>query len=76
MSRHELVACHAPEEDAQAQLTALNIVYAEESRAVRYDHIDFTPPSGVREAAKKGLEWRKRVWTRRHRKSAWLAQET
>ena len=56
---HEVVACHETEDDAQAQLTALNIAYAEESRAVRYDHIDFTPPSGVREAAKKGLEWRR-----------------
>lgn len=25
----------------------------------RYEHIDFTPPKGVREAAKKGLELRK-----------------
>jgi len=24
----------------------------------RYDHIDFTPPAGVREEAAKGLEWR------------------
>ena len=28
------------------------------TRAVRYDHIDFTPPKGVREAAKRGLEVR------------------
>ena len=56
---HEVVACHETEEDAQAQLTALNIAYTEESRAAKYDHIDFTPPSGVREAAKKGLEWRR-----------------
>ena len=26
--------------------------------AARYDHIDFTPPAGVREEAAKGLEWR------------------
>ena len=25
----------------------------------RYDHIDFTPPAGVREEAQKGLEWRR-----------------
>jgi HK97 family phage prohead protease len=24
----------------------------------RYDHIDFTPPAGVREEAQKGLDWR------------------
>jgi uncharacterized protein len=27
--------------------------------AARYDHIDFTPPAGVREEAQKGLEWRR-----------------
>ena len=27
--------------------------------AARYDHIDFTPPAGVREEAAKGLEWRR-----------------
>ena len=54
---HELVACHETEEGANDQLTALNISEAE-SRA-KYDHIDFTPPSGVREAAAKGLEWRR-----------------
>lgn len=27
--------------------------------AGRYDHIDFTPPKGVREEAQKGLDWRK-----------------
>ena len=26
--------------------------------AVRYDHIDFTPPAGVRDEAAKGLAWR------------------
>lgn len=26
--------------------------------AGRYDHIDFTPPAGVREEAQKGLDWR------------------
>ena len=25
----------------------------------KYDHIDFSPPAGVREEAKKGLEWRR-----------------
>lgn len=25
----------------------------------KYDHIDFTPPAGVREEAQKGLDWRK-----------------
>jgi len=25
----------------------------------RYDHIDFSPPSGVREEAQKGLDWRR-----------------
>ena len=24
----------------------------------RYDHIDFTPPQGVREEAQRGLDWR------------------
>lgn len=55
---HEVVACHETEDDANKQLTALNIAYSEEERA-KYDHIDFTPPAGVREAAKKGLEWRR-----------------
>jgi len=55
---HEVVACHETEDDANEQLTALNIAYSEEERA-KYDHIDFTPPAGVREAAKKGLEWRR-----------------
>jgi hypothetical protein len=27
--------------------------------AARYDHIDFTPPAGVRDEAEKGLAWRK-----------------
>ena len=27
--------------------------------AARYDHIDFTPPAGVREEAARGLEWRR-----------------
>jgi HK97 family phage prohead protease len=27
--------------------------------AARYDHIDFTPPAGVREEAAKGLAWRR-----------------
>jgi hypothetical protein len=27
--------------------------------AARYDHIDFTPPAGVRAEAKKGLAWRR-----------------
>lgn len=26
--------------------------------AGRYDHIDFTPPAGVREEAQRGLDWR------------------
>ena len=26
--------------------------------AARYDHIDFTPPAGVREEAQKGIDWR------------------
>jgi hypothetical protein len=26
--------------------------------AARYDHIDFTPPAGVRAEAQKGLDWR------------------
>jgi hypothetical protein len=26
--------------------------------AARYDHIDFTPPGGVRDEAAKGLAWR------------------
>jgi len=27
--------------------------------AARYDHIDFTPPAGVRSEAQKGLDWRR-----------------
>jgi HK97 family phage prohead protease len=27
--------------------------------AAKYDHIDFTPPQGVRDEAQKGLDWRK-----------------
>lgn len=27
--------------------------------AAKYDHIDFTPPKGVRAEAKRGLEWRR-----------------
>lgn len=27
--------------------------------AAKYDHIDFTPPAGVRKEAQKGLDWRK-----------------
>jgi HK97 family phage prohead protease len=27
--------------------------------ATRYDHIDFTPPAGVRSEAQKGLDWRR-----------------
>lgn len=26
--------------------------------AAKYDHIDFTPPAGVRDEAQKGLDWR------------------
>jgi hypothetical protein len=26
--------------------------------AAKYDHIDFTPPAGVRSEAQKGLDWR------------------
>jgi hypothetical protein len=26
--------------------------------AAKYDHIDFTPPAGVRAEAQKGLDWR------------------
>jgi hypothetical protein len=37
-----------PEDESQ-ELTA----------AARYDHIDFSPPQGVREEAKRGLEWRR-----------------
>lgn len=28
-------------------------------RAKKYDHIDFTPPAGVKEEAARGLEWRR-----------------
>lgn len=30
-----------------------------EAKPKKYDHIDFTPPEGVRSEAAKGLEWRK-----------------
>lgn len=53
-----LAGCHETEEEAKAQLAAL---YASEpeARAGRYDHIDFRPPEGVRDEAKKGLAWRR-----------------
>lgn len=41
-----------------AKLPALAVSEAE-SGPKKYDHIDFTPPEGVRNEAAKGLEWRK-----------------
>lgn len=29
-----------------------------EAMASKYDHIDFTPPAGVRDEAARGLAWR------------------
>lgn len=53
-----VAGCHDTEDAAKKQLAAL---YASEpeARAEKYDHIDFTPPSGVKAEAKKGLEWRR-----------------
>jgi hypothetical protein len=47
--------CHETEEAAEAQMAAL---YASEGESRAYEDIDFTPPQGVREEAKKGLAWR------------------
>lgn len=53
-----VAGCHGSEEGAKRQLAALYAAEPE-ARAAKYDHIDFTPPSGVRAEAKKGLEWRR-----------------
>ena len=52
-----VAGCHDTEDAAKKQMAAL---YASEpeSRAAKYDHIDFKPPSGVRAEAQKGLDWR------------------
>lgn len=50
-----VMGCHATQADAEAQQAAL---YASEPQA-KYESIDFSPPQGVREEAKRGLEWRK-----------------
>jgi len=53
----QLMGCHASEADANDQIAAL---YASEQiERAKYDGIDFTPPEGVREEAKQGLEWRR-----------------
>jgi hypothetical protein len=53
----QLMGCHASESDANDQIAAL---YASEQlERAKYDGIDFTPPEGVREEAKQGLEWRR-----------------
>jgi len=53
----QLMGCHASETDAGDQIAAL---YASEQlERAKYDGIDFTPPDGVREEAKQGLEWRR-----------------
>jgi HK97 family phage prohead protease len=53
-----IAGCHETEAAASKQLAAL---YASEpeARAAKYDHIDFNPPSGVREEANRGLAWRR-----------------
>lgn len=52
-----VAGCHESEDSAKEQLAAL---YASEPEArAKYDHIDFTPPAGAREEAKRGLEWRR-----------------
>ena len=53
-----VAGCHGSEEGAKRQLAALYAAEPE-ARAAKYDHIDFTPPSGVRAEATKGLEWRR-----------------
>lgn len=50
----EVMGCHGSEQDAIQQQAAL---YSAEPSA-KYESIDFTPPKGVREAAKRGLEVR------------------
>lgn len=53
----QIMGCHASEDDAQQQISAL---YASEQiERAKYDGIDFTPPQGAREEAEKGLKWRK-----------------
>lgn len=53
----QLMGCHASEADANDQIAAL---YASEQiERAKYDGIDFTPPEGVRNEAKQGLEWRR-----------------
>ena len=47
--------CHETEEAAEAQMAAL---YASEGESRAYEDINFTPPQGVREEARKGLAWR------------------
>lgn len=51
----EVMGCHSTQADAEAQQAAL---YASEPQA-KYESINFSPPQGVREEAKRGLEWRK-----------------
>ena len=50
----QVMGCHATQSDAESQQAAL---YASEPSA-KYEGIDFTPPQGVQEAAKRGLEVR------------------
>jgi HK97 family phage prohead protease len=52
-----VAGCHGSEEGAKRQLAALYAAEPE-SRAAKYDHINFKPPSGVRAEAQKGLDWR------------------
>lgn len=49
-----VMGCHSTRSDAESQQAAL---YASEPSA-KYEGIDFTPPQGVQEAAKRGLDVR------------------
>lgn len=52
-----VMGCHETQEAAQEQQRAL---YANEPQLkAALDDIDFTPPKGVREEARRGLEWRR-----------------
>jgi HK97 family phage prohead protease len=55
-----VIGCHRTEDSAASQVKAL---YAAEADAAegrdKYGHIEFKPPSGVKQEAAKGLSWRR-----------------
>lgn len=53
----DVMGCHYTRMEAEQQRQAL---YSNEPEVYgKYEDIDFSPPQGVRDEAKKGLEWRK-----------------